>query len=205
MNTQNFTQCIIILLFSIMVPLTGCSVPKEARTSAALMSSYTVQLQEQLKTFSDSRLSIEKDRRRVLNRWDEEVLEQRQTNQQELEIWAMTQLGTKKKDYRVALFEAIQQGYDKATEQYQAMEIMRTERAKSVQETESAVQYGAKKLASVSKALAALSKKSDFKTQTKFFIAVAKETRESIKTLEEESKSLAKDAKTNSEELLNKK
>ena len=179
--------------------LIACTTMDNARQGAGLMSAYTVDLQNQMTVFSDSRLKINQLRLMNINVLEENSIDTKQRNLIEVGIWEMKHIGSKTKDLRVLFYQAIRASTEAAAEQQLNLEQLQAERSKTVREMKTAIKFDAEKLAKVSKNLADLAKEENTKEQMKFLIGFSGEVRKSIKKLEEDAKKQAELAKKSAE------
>lgn len=191
------------VITSICILAAGCAGLDSAHQGAGLISAYTVNVQNQLTVFSDSRLKIDQIRLRNINRLEENAIDTAQRNAKEIDVWRMRHLGTKEKDTRVLLYESIRASTEEAAKQQLELEHFRAQRDQAVQEMKSTINFNAKNLAKVSKNLADLAEDDDPKNQVKFLIEFVGEVRKSISDLEEEAKKQANEAEKEASDATN--
>ena len=191
----------LVYLFFLGGMLASCGVPSDARKAAAVVSAYTVEVQNNISEFSNSRLAINKSRLQNMDRLEENSIQTSYANNQELEAWKMTKLGSKSQDNRVALYEAIKNGTQKDLEHQEALEKFRTERAQIINDMKSAINFDGKKLGEVSKALADLSEEADLNSQVNFLVNFARGVHSGIEELQKEAESSSEGTNTGGSEV----
>jgi hypothetical protein len=174
-----------------------------ARKGAGLISAFTVDVQNQLTVFADSRLKIDQLRLDNINGLEENAIDTAQRNSIEIDIWRMKHLGSKTTDHRILFFEAIRASTEEAAKQQLEQEQLRAERARAIQAMKSAINFDAAKLAKVSKNLADLAKTENFKAQANFLIEFVGEVRKSIRELEEDAEKQVEKAENEASETTN--
>ena len=175
MNTRNTFVALTALAG---LYLAGCSVPKQARETAGVLSLYTAHVKIDTENYAASRLELNKARTANIDYLEQSAVKMENANALQLKIWQLSN-----NDERAKLCQGLTETTVLAAGQADAFSALRQKQSDAVANMKSAITVQSKQLDDTAKGLSTLAETPTWTDDAKFYFGFLSEVRAGITNL----------------------